>query len=153
MNTTAWRWFPMGLIAAMGIAFAVNGVMVYDAYRSFPGIAGADGFDLSNAYKRVLAAAQQQADLGWQIQTDLPDGQHPVLRLASRGGAALHVTSITAQAERPVGPVDATPLTFRSSTNGRYETDASLSSGQWDIMLTILADGHPYSTTRRIVVK
>lgn len=153
MNTTGWQWFPLGLIAAMGVTFAVNGIMVYDAYQTFPGIAGADGFDLSNQYKRVLATAQQQAGLGWQVRAELADGNHPILRLTSRDNAPLHATSITAQAERPVGPIDATPLTFLTGAGGRYEADASLSPGQWDIMLTIMADGQPYSTTRRIIVK
>jgi nitrogen fixation protein FixH len=54
MNTTVWRWFPHAMIAALGLVIAVNLYMVYDAYRTFPGVAGRDGFDLSNEYKRVL---------------------------------------------------------------------------------------------------
>jgi nitrogen fixation protein FixH len=153
MNGTAWRWFPAGLVAAMATAFIVNGVMVYDAYKSFPGVAGADGFDLSNQYKQILVAARQQDGLGWQVQVDLPDGLHPALRLRNRDGAPLHATLISARAERPVGPVDATLLNFQPAADGTYQTDASLSPGQWDIMLTIVANGQPYSTTRRIVVK
>jgi nitrogen fixation protein FixH len=153
MSTTVWRWFPHGLIGTMGIVFAVNGYMVYDALSTFPGVAGRDGFDLSNEYKRVLATAQQQAALGWQIEAGVTNERFPVLRLTDRTGAPLTATEIKAQAERPVGPVDSTALTFRAIGDGRYQTDTSLFSGQWDIMLTVHADGQMYNATRRLVVK
>jgi nitrogen fixation protein FixH len=153
MNVTRWRWFPLGLAAAMGCAVAVNGIMVYAACSGFPGVAGADGFDLSNQYNRVLAAARQQGELGWQIAADAPDSRSPVLRLSASDGSPLEVTSITARAERPVGPVDAIRLSFHQGADQGYRTDTSLPAGQWDIMLTILADGRSFSATRRIVVK
>jgi nitrogen fixation protein FixH len=153
MNTTVWHWFPHGLIGTMGIVFAVNGYMVYDALSTFPGAAGQDGFDLSNQYNHVLATAQQQAGLGWQIETGVTSERFPVLRLTDRTGAPLSATEIKAQAERPVGPVDSTALIFRAIGDGRYQTDTSLFSGQWDIMLTVQTGGQVYNTTRRLVVK
>jgi hypothetical protein len=84
MNTTVWRWFPLGLIAVMGLVFAVNGYMVYTALSSFPGIAGTDGFDLSNGYGRVLQAAAQQSALGWRIESGLDETRHPLLLLTDQ---------------------------------------------------------------------
>jgi nitrogen fixation protein FixH len=148
-----WRLFPLWMIASMGLVFAANAYMVYDAYRTFPGVAGADGFDLSNEYKRVLATAQQQAALGWTIETDVAGEHFPVLRVSDRSGAGLADATIEAQAERPIGPVDATVLTFRAIGDGRYQANTSLFSGQWDIMLTVRAGGRQYNATRRVVVK
>jgi nitrogen fixation protein FixH len=153
MNGIGWRLFPLWMIASMGLVFAVNGYMVYDAYHTFPGAAGADGFDLSNAYKRVLATAQQQAALGWQIEAEVTGEHYPVLRLTERSGAALTGAVIDAQAERPLGSVEATALAFRPIGDGRYQADTSLFSGQWDIMLSVRADGRQYNATRRVVVK
>jgi nitrogen fixation protein FixH len=153
MDTTIWRWFPVGMIGAMGIVFAVNGVMVYDALHSFPGAAGSDGFDLSNRYDRVLAMAQQQAALGWQIEVDVTATHQPSLFLADRNGAPLTATAIDATAERPIGPPDKTALALRPVGNGRYQAETTLFSGQWDIMLTVHEGGRLYSTTRRVVVK
>ena len=153
MSTTVWRWFPHGLIGSMALVFLVNGYMVYDAYSTFPGVAGRDGFDLSNEYKRVLATAQQQAALGWQVEAGVAGDRFPLLRLTDRNGAPLTATEITAQAERPVGPLDSTPLAFHPVGNGGYQADTSLFSGQWDIMLTVNADGQQYRATRRVVVK
>jgi nitrogen fixation protein FixH len=81
------------------------------------------------------------------------DGRFPVLRLADRTGAPLRASEINAQAERPVGPTDPTSLTFRPAGDGRYQADTSLYSGQWDMMLTVQADGQDYRATRRVVVK
>jgi nitrogen fixation protein FixH len=153
MDTTAWRWFPAGLIASMAVVFAINGYMVYDAVSTFPGAAGQDGFDLSNEYKRVLATAQQQAALGWRIEADATAAHVPVLHLTDANGKPLVAASIEAQAERPIGPVDATALSFRPIEGGKYQADTTLYSGQWDIMLTVHASGRQYSATRRVVVQ
>ena len=63
------------------------------------------------------------------------------------------LAQISAQAERPLGPVDMTVLAFRPVGDGRYQADTSLFSGQWDIMLTVQAKGRQYNATRRVVVK
>jgi nitrogen fixation protein FixH len=152
MDTTVWRWFPAGLIAAMGLVFAVNGYMAYDAVTTFPGTAGQDGFDLSNNYDRVLATAQRQAGFGWQIEADVASTRYPMLRLADRNGTPL-AADIDAYAERPLGSPDPTVLKFQPIGNGRFQASTTLFSGQWDIMLTIRADGRLYSATRRVIVK
>ena len=85
--------------------------------------------------------AQQQAALGWQLEAGLADERFPVLRLTDRTGAPLTAIKIDAQAERPVGPVDTTVLTFRSIGEAGIRSDTALYSGQWDIMLTVHADG------------
>jgi nitrogen fixation protein FixH len=153
MSTTIWRWFPHGLIASMGLVFLVNAYMVYDAYSTFPGTAGTDGFDLSNEYNQVLAATQQQAALGWRIEASEAAGHYPVLRLTDRTGIPLTAITIDARAERPLGPANVTALTFHPIGDGRYRADTVLVSGQWDIMLIVHADGRPYSATRRLVMQ
>jgi nitrogen fixation protein FixH len=153
MNTSVWRWFPYWLIASLGLVILVNAYMIYDAYSTFPGVAGQDGFDLSNEYQKVLATAQQQAALGWQVEASVANDRFPTLLLTDHTGAALTATEIVAQAERPVGPVDSTRLNFHPVGDGLYRSDTSLFSGQWDIMLTVQADGRVYNATRRVVVK
>jgi nitrogen fixation protein FixH len=152
MSTTVWRWFPHGLIGSMALVFLVNGYMVYDAFSTFPGVAGQDGFDLSNEYGRVLATAQAQAALGWRVEAALTGERFPVLLLTYRDGSALAASEIIARAERPVGPVESTNLAFRALEDGRYQADTSLFSGQWDILVTVRADGQVFRATRRVVV-
>jgi nitrogen fixation protein FixH len=153
MNTSAWRWFPHSLIATMVAVFLVNAYMVYDAYSTFPGSAGRDGFDLSNEYKRVLQTAQQQAALGWRVDAEAAADGSPVLRLTGADGKAIVADQVAAQAERPVGPANVTKLNISSTGGGVYRADAPLAPGQWDIMLEVLAGGHQFNATRRVAVK
>jgi nitrogen fixation protein FixH len=136
----------------MACVFVVNGWMVFAALHSFPGTAGDDGFDLSNRYGRVLEAAAMQTSLGWQLDTTL-DGSRLVLQLTRSTGEPLGDAEIEARALRPVGPEENTPLPFRSIAPGRYETAVSLASGQWDILVTVRAEGQHYSATRRVILR
>jgi nitrogen fixation protein FixH len=148
-----WRWFPIGLIAAMGFVFLVNGYMVYTAVLSFPGESGQDGFDLSNAYGKVVETADRQAALGWRITASQAEQKRPLLRLLGQDAAPLPPALIDATAERPVGPPETTRLTFQPLPQGRYVADISLADGQWDILLTIRAGNQRFTTTRRLIVK
>jgi nitrogen fixation protein FixH len=153
MNTTVWRWFPLGLFAVMGFVFAVNGYMVYTALSSFPGIAGTDGFDLSNGYGRVLQAAALQSALGWRIESGLDETRHPLLHLTDQTGTPLRPDALEAHAERPVGPAETTVLNFQPLGQGRFQSEQTLFSGQWDVMVTVHAGGQTDSTTRRVIVR
>jgi nitrogen fixation protein FixH len=153
MKRSAYRWFPWGLFAGMMVAFLVNAYMVYAAVQSFPGVAGTDGFDLSNGYDKVLAASAKQTALGWQVEASLDDSRHPVLQLTDRTGAPLPGVTIDAHAERPLGPPETTALAFHTLDQGRYQAEAALSAGQWDVLATVTSGENRYITTRRLVVK
>jgi nitrogen fixation protein FixH len=91
--------------------------------------------------------------LGWQVDTGLDADRHPVLHLTNRAGAVLADPKIEAQAERPVGPKDMAVLTFRAAGDGAYQAATSLAPGQWDLVVTVRADGQVLTTTRRILVR
>jgi len=151
MDKSIWRWFPHGLIMSMLVVFVVDCWFIAVALRSFPGAAGEDGFDLSNGYDRVLAAAAAQSALGWHVATVLDTSRRPVLHLTDRTGAPLQAVVIDAQAVRPVGPPNQTALAFRPTGPGSYQADTTLFSGQWDVLLTVRSGGHVYSTTQRLI--
>lgn len=151
---SSWRWFPWAVTAAMLVVIAVNVGMVWAAVRSFPGAAGSDGFDLSNRYDHVIDRVQREAALGWSVQASADATRHPVLLLHDRSGAPLAGALLRVTAERPVGPKDAIVLAFREVSPGRYIADTALSArGQWDVLLSARAQGHRFTTTRRIVVR
>ncbi len=149
---SGWRFFPWYVAGALGVVMAVNGVLVWFAVESFPGLATNGGFDVSNRYDRVLAAADRQAALGWTVQDTLVEGR-PVVTLSGRDGAPLIGASVAATAERPVGAAVAVPLAFHATGPGRFEADAALALGKWELDLTVTAGGHEYHTVRRLVVK
>lgn len=147
-----WHFFPWYIAGGMGVVLLVNAVMVWLAIASFPGLATRHGFDTSNSYDRVLQAAQQQAALGWTVQHGLEDFR-PVVTLSGPDGAPLAGAYLAATAERPVGTAATVSLVFHATAPGRFEADAPLDLGRWDIDLTVTADGHTYRTVRRLVVK
>jgi nitrogen fixation protein FixH len=147
-----WRWFPAWLIGSMALTFGVNAYLVYTAVSSFPGEAGRDGFDLGNDYARVLKVATAQAALGWQVETTVDQARHPLLRVTDRTGRPLGTAAMDVQAERPVGPAGTTALRFSPGQDGSFKADTDLDRGQWDLLVTVRADGQVYTTTRRLVV-
>ncbi|MBS0644351.1 MAG: FixH family protein [Acetobacteraceae bacterium] len=153
MNTSSWRWFPVWLIAAMVGVAIVNGYMVYAAVKSFPGPVGMDGIDLRNDYNRVLDVESVQAALGWRVETSIDAQRRPLLMVVDREGQPLPAARIDVEAERPVGPKDHTVLALRDLGQGRLQSDTTLFSGQWDLLVTVHSGDHVYSTTRRVMVR
>ena len=148
-----WRWFPVALIGTLAIVFAVNGTMVYLALATFPGQAGEDGFDLSNAYGRVLDLSARQSALGWELALEAGPGGHPVVRATDRAGLPLPGAVVDARAERPVGPKEATALTLRPDGPGRLLSEQALAPGGWSVAVTIRQNGETLSTTRRLTLR
>lgn len=151
---SAWRWFPWALAGCMAIVFAVNFGMIYAALHTFPGVAGRDGFDLSNRYDHVLDAAAREAALGWKLDASTDSAGQPRITLTDRSGAPLDGVRISATAERPLGPKLDIELGFRPAGNGLYIAAQTLpEKGQWDLLVTATRDGRQVSATRRVILR
>jgi nitrogen fixation protein FixH len=150
-----WRFFPLGVVAAMSVVIAVNAGMIYSALHTFPGAAGGDeGFALSNNYNAVLEQSQREAALGWNMQASTDQTGRPVVTLADRDGAPLRGASVAASAERPLGATQTLRLTFHEAGAGQYVADTPLTlPGQWDLTLSASTGGHDIAATRRIIVR
>ena len=150
---TIWRYFPHGMAGALGIVVFVNGLMVWWALSTFPGVAALDVFDHSNSYDQVLAQAAKEGALGWSVISSA-DKQRPVVVLTGADGQPLVGATVLAQARRPLGADMVTALTFTEAAPGRYvSVDALSAPGQWDLRLTIERNGETLHSTRRIVAK
>jgi nitrogen fixation protein FixH len=136
----------------MAVVVVVNGAMMWVAIGSFPGLATTHGFDSSNGYDRVLAAAGRQQALGWSVTARL-DALTPVVVLAGPDGAPLEGARLSAVAERPIGDPERTQLAFRAVAPGRFAADVRLAPGQWDLDLTVEAAGATYHSLRRVVAR
>jgi nitrogen fixation protein FixH len=147
-----WHLFPWCLAGGISVVMLANAALVWFAVTSFPGLATEHGFANSNSYDRVLQAAQQQMALGWRVELTLADFR-PVITLTGRDGTPLAGAILAATAERPVGTDAPVPLGFQATAPGRFEADAPLAPGRWDLDLTVTGDGHTYRTVRRLVVK
>ena len=150
---SAWRFFPLAIIAALGVVVAVNAGMVYAALHSFPGQAGAEDFELSNHYDTVLERAQREAALGWSLVAVTDERGRPEITLSDRNGAPLHGASVGGSAQRPLGALEHRALAFHETAAGRYVADAVLPMpGQWELTLSVSLGGHDVGATRRVIV-
>ncbi|MGE0222183.1 MAG: FixH family protein [Acetobacteraceae bacterium] len=150
---SGWCLFPWAVAAAMLLVVLVNVGMVVSAVHTFPGKAGRDGFDLSNHYNQVIDRVRDQAALGWSVRAEADRRGRPVLMLTADQDSPLIGALVHATARRPLGGAMETALLFENVGKGRYVADTALAvPGQWDLLLTVTANGKELVTTRRVVV-
>jgi len=108
MRRSLWRFFPLAIVAGLGVVVGVNVVMVYAALHSFPGQAGNEGRDgaplrgasVAASAERPLGAPETQSlvfhesDAGRYVaDTALPvAGQWEMTLSASFGGHDIAAT-------------------------------------------------------------
>lgn len=151
MTKSPWRFFPVAVLAALAAVIAVNASMITFAYRSHPGSAGIDGYDLGKVYDRVLAEASRQAALGWEADLQVDEARHPVLHVTDRNGMLLDVVATQAMATRPVGPPHDEVLTF-TTENSLLRATQTLGRGQWNVQITMTHNGESLTETKRLIV-
>lgn len=150
---SGWRYFPWAIGGAIGLVVAVNAAMITTAVLSFPGKLGRNGFDLSNQYNTVLAAAEREAALGWQVQILWHAGR-PMVELRESNGTPLEAALVGGTLSRPLGPNEA-PINLRFEPLGGGTHLAAASPpgpGQWQLALTVERGAERMRLTRRIVV-
>jgi nitrogen fixation protein FixH len=149
-----WRFFPLAVVAGLGLVVVVNAGLVYAALHSFPGKAGDEDFALSNRYDAVLAQAEREAALGWSVAARADADGRIVVLLTDRTGAPLRGAAVTASAERPLGERELRSLVFHETAAGQFVADSVLSApGQWELTLSASAAGHDIAATRRVIVR
>ncbi|MDE2199786.1 MAG: FixH family protein [Rhodospirillales bacterium] len=147
-----WRWFPWAVAGTMLVVIAVNGVMVYDAIHTFPGIAMDDVFDRSNAYDKVLAESRHEAKLGWALAVDLRNNR-PEVSLNGPDGKPLEGARVAALGQRPLGPTERVRLAFHAFAPGHYRSAEELvAPGQWELQISVTIGKDSYHATRRVIV-
>jgi len=152
-QNSAWRWFPIASLAALGFVVIVNAGMIYTALHTFPGENVHGGFETSNNYEQVLDTAAQQAALGWNVDAKT-DGGYAVLSVTGRDGKPLANPMVHATAHRPLGPSKTTDLVFNADAGAQFRSETALpQAGQWDLTVLVASGADKYTVTRRVLVK
>lgn len=152
MQKSAWRFFPLAIVAFLLTVVAVDAGMIFTAVHSFPGAADDHAFDTGNKYNEILENVARQAKLGWQLDVKVVSNDIEVT-LTDQNGALLSGAAVEAIATHPVGPAQPTSFAF-SPQGARYVAKSALPApGQWDLGLTASVGDIKYRATRRVVVQ
>ncbi|MEM8617263.1 MAG: FixH family protein [Pseudomonadota bacterium] len=126
------------MLGFFGVVFAVNGVFLYNAIKSFPGEDVKKSYVQGINYNQTLAARAAQAELGWNAQAGwAEDGV--VFRLSDSNGEALSGYPVIGELRRVADDFADQALVFSPRLNGEYVSKLdSLASGRWQLRVTVL---------------
>lgn len=155
----AWRnpWL-IGWFALVATFLAVNGVMIYFAIATNPGLVVEDYYDRGQYYEHNLASKLAQ-DPGWALRADVPEdvkaGQTQVLRffVSDKAGQPVAVDGATFYAYRPsdVGRDFSSPM--EAEAPGRYSVRVNFPLiGIWDTLFAARMGEDEQTLGQRLIV-
>ena len=142
------------LLAFFGVVAAVDGAFVVIAERSFPGFS-ANAYETGLEYNRVLAAAEAQRALGWQVDATIESkGGALVLRVRDRNGDPVPSPKVVADVRRPAEKLEDRSLALAEVAPGVYRVENALPApGSWEVSIRVRRpDGADYRIEQRFVV-
>lgn len=159
-GTLTGRHVLVGFVAAFGVIFAVNGMLIFKALSTFDGIEVPDAYQRGRAYNHVLEAMEAQKALGWSGAVSIDDNGRAhearlIVQFSGRDGTALRDLKIRGSFWRPVAGGADQEQTLRETAPGRYEADFRLAyGGNW--LVRIAAEGprgEKFASEKRVYVR
>ncbi|MEQ9328005.1 MAG: FixH family protein [Rhodospirillales bacterium] len=142
--TITGRTVLIGMIAFFGVIFAVNGVFLYFALGTFPGLTSNRAYLDGLEYNRTLADGERQASLGWKAETGiavLSDGDELKVRILDADGRLVPYLSVTVEIVRPATSDGAQKLDLVASADGHVAAIGRLEPGRWLVRILAARDG------------
>jgi len=146
-----WLWlvFPLMFLVVM----SANGVMVYYALSTWPGLAYANASERGRKFNQVLAAEEKESALGWTFASRISDGRLSV-DAKTRDGGALTDVDLAATLVRPLGGIDDIRIVLRPDGPGLYAAAVDLPlKGQWEVRLVAERMGDKVHSAQRVLVR
>jgi nitrogen fixation protein FixH len=142
------------LIAFLGfffVVFAVNGVFVFFALKSWPGLATTDAYRKGVEYNQTLRAADRQAALGWRAVVVYGDDGVLSARFRDRTGAALSGLTVEAAISRPAIAARDRRITLAAAAPGVYRAPLALPlEGRWQVAIEARRGDDRFRITQEI---
>jgi nitrogen fixation protein FixH len=148
---TGWHVLA-GLVAFFGVTAAVDGLMVADAYRTYPGEVSSNPYEDGLAWDTELDQQRAQRALGWRMTAGVTSDGRIELTAHDRDGAPVELPRIEARLERPATEQGRRQLRFVKAGPGVYDARGANPTGAWDLRLTAFdARGRRFDAERRLV--
>lgn len=130
------------LLITFGIVFAVNGVFVYFAVSTWPGLSQSDAYEKGLRYNEVIRAAEVQKELGWRSDISVAPNGAIRVRITGRDGRTVDVGSAEVTIERPVGDAAARTIVLSKGADGAFSAQMTpLSKGIWYANVSVAGVG------------
>ena len=149
----------LGLMAFFGVVFAVNGVFLTYAIKSFPGEAVEKSYLQGVNYNDTLQRRQTQTDLGWTAQLGMvtkSDGEKLLTaRLFDNEKSLLSELSVTATATLADDSHSVQNFELIANTTGGYSAAIDdMEAGRWRFVLNASAStGERFEAMKTVVIE
>lgn len=148
------------LVGFFGLVTAVNGVMIWLALGTHPGVTQEHPFEVGLKYDEITAAAERQAALGWKAdlefiadEENLRSGRLIVTMSGKDGKALLEPMSMKAEISRRVRSGEDETLPLEPMGPGRYGAALVFPEhGEWVIRLYAESEKGPWQVAQPLMV-
>ncbi len=124
------------LCAFFGVMFAVNGVFVYFALKTFSGGDTSDPYRKGLHYNDMLAADERQAERGWHTAVAYDENAKQLrVSLLDKAAEPLSGLRVAVSLSRPATSKDDRHLLLKEVSRGVYAASLDLAPGNWVIAL------------------
>ncbi len=126
------------------VVFAVDGVMIYKAVKTFSGEVVAHPYERGIAYNRDIAQAREQAARDWKVDVRLSrvsPGETEIQVSAQDSAGGVSGVEMSALFAAPADLAKDVRVKLQQVAPGHYAGKAALPRGQRDLVLTATAGG------------
>ncbi len=135
------------------VVFAVNGLFLYFALSTRPGVVNTHPFEAGVSYNHILEQVDAQKQRGWQSSIKVSDNQLQ-LSLHDKQNTPIADANVTAILTHPVSAFTPQRFTLSPKGNGRYTAPFNYPhAGQWDIQINATWNNQPFHQTHRMIVQ
>lgn len=136
------RTVLFGLIAFFTLVAAVNGVFIYFAITSWPGLSNREAYKDGLNYNAQLDEARRQQSLGWTSRLGIDASGGVVVNLRYADSTPVSGLRVQISITRPLGDERRLDADLAQALDGSYRgTVSALDAGQWRVQLTARRGG------------
>ena len=147
------RMVLMGFIAFFGVIAAVNGVFMYFALSTWPGLTTEDAYKKGIAYNRTLDEAAAQKAVGWQSGLSIDTTGKLTLTLKDKNHQPVQGARVSVTLTRPLGDARAYNVMLDERADGHYEGSfATPMPGRWIVTVSAHLNAFGYQMNHEVLV-
>lgn len=151
-------WVPGLFVLGFLIVIAVNGILIFEAVRSFSGLETDSAYEKGLHYNQALAAAADNARTGWYAEPTITAGKTAERQLqilvTDRMGAPVKSLQVQAVLVRPTNAGMDTSLKLTDLGEGRYGAAFTPKGlGNWELRISARSGDTAWQQVQRIFLQ